>query len=167
MTRSRWLPHPPLTLLLAVIWILLVNAPALGNLLLGLLLGWLIPLSCRRFLIHVPRVKQPLRLCRYSLMVLWDILIANFQVARLVIGPKASLRPAFVEIPMDLEDDFLLTVLACIISLTPGTVSSGLSEDHKVLLVHGLDVDDIDALIAEIKQRYEVPLLEMFECSPT
>jgi multicomponent K+:H+ antiporter subunit E len=77
------------------------------------------------------------------------------------------LRPAFVEIPMLLEDELALTMLASIISLTPGTVSADLSDDRKTLLVHGLDVDDEATLVAQIKLRYEAPLLEVFACSPT
>lgn len=61
----------------------------------------------------------------------------------------------------------MLSALACIISLTPGTVSAGLSSDHKTLLLHGLNVPDRDELIAEVKSRYEKPLLEIFECSRT
>jgi acetyl-CoA acetyltransferase len=79
----------------------------------------------------------------------------------------AKLRPAFVEIPLELEDDLALTMLASIVSLTPGTVSADLSDDRKTLLVHGLDVADEAQLILDIKQRYEAPLIEVFTCSPT
>lgn len=167
MSRSRWFPHPMLTVLLTVIWLLLVNAPSVGQLLLGAFLGWGIALLCRGFMLDVPRLRRPLLLCRYMLMVFWDIIVANVHVARLVLGPTSRLRPAFVEVPMAIENEFILSVLACIVSLTPGTVSSGLSSDHKTLLLHGLDVADDEALIAEVKSRYEAPLMEIFECSST
>src|SRR5690606_8620646 len=114
------------------------------------------------YLIFVPRVRKPLGLCLFLLKVLWDIVVANLHVARLVLGPKSRLNPAFVEVPMELKDEFLLATLASIISLTPGTVSAGLTPDHKTLLLHALDVPDIDALVVEIKKRYEAPLLEVF-----
>ncbi|TBU94684.1 Na+/H+ antiporter subunit E [Phytopseudomonas dryadis] len=167
MSLSRWLPHPMLTLLLTGVWLLLVNAPSLGHLLLGAFLGWGIALLCSGFMLEVPRLRRPLRLCTYMLMVLWDIVVANLHVARLVLGSTRKLRPAFVEVPMDIENEFVLSVLACIVSLTPGTVSSGLSADHKTLLLHGLDVADDEALIAQVKSRYEAPLMEIFECSTT
>ena len=167
MKRFAWLPHPGLTLLLTGMWLLLANQLSLGQLLLGLFLGWAIPLLLRRYLIFVPRVRKPLRLCLFLLKVFWDIVVANLHVARLVLGPKSRLNPAFVEVPMALKDEFLLATLASIISLTPGTVSAGLTPDHKTLLLHALDVPDIDALVVEIKKRYEAPLLEVFECSPT
>lgn len=165
MSLKRWLPHPIFTLMLTVIWLFLVNKPSFGHLLLGAFLSWGIMLLCRDFMFDVPRLRRPLKLCRYILMVLWDILVANIHVARLVLGPTRRLRPAFVEVPVRIENEFLLSVLACILSLTPGTVSSGLSADHKTLLLHVLDVADGDDIIAQVKSRYEAPLLEIFECS--
>lgn len=164
---KRWLPHPLLTLLLTLIWLLLVNTFNLGQLLLGALLGWGITLLTRNFLLDVPSVRKPLLLCRFMLRVFCDIVVANLHVAKLVLGPRSRLNPAFVEVPMAIENNFVLAVLASIVSLTPGTVSAGLSADHKTLLLHGLDVPDAQALINEVKSRYEAPLLEIFECLPT
>jgi multicomponent K+:H+ antiporter subunit E len=164
---KRWLPHPLLTLLLTLIWLLLVNTFNLGQLLLGALLGWGITLLTRNFLLDVPSVRKPLLLCRFMLRVFYDIVVANLHVAKLVLGPRSRLNPAFVEVPMAIENNFVLAVLASIVSLTPGTVSAGLSADHKTLLLHGLDVPDAQALIDEVKSRYEAPLLEIFECLPT
>ena len=164
---KRWLPHPLLTLLLTLIWLLLVNTFNLGQLLLGALLGWGITLLTRNFLLDVPSVRKPLLLCRFMLRVFCDIVVANLHVAKLVLGPRSRLNPAFVEVPMAIENNFVLAMLASIVSLTPGTVSAGLSADHKTLLLHGLDVPDAQALIDEVKSRYEAPLLEIFECLPT
>ncbi|MDK8262801.1 multicomponent K+:H+ antiporter subunit E [Pseudomonas sp. SORGH_AS199] len=167
MKRWRLLPHPLLTVLLTLTWLLLNNSLSPGQLLLGLLLGWGIPLLCQDFLLHAPRLRRPLLLLRYMLMVLYDIIVANLHVARLVLGRTEALKPAFIEVPIDIEDEFLLTLLACVVSLTPGTVSSGLSGDRKTLLLHGLDVADKDEVIRQVKTRYEAPLKEIFECSPT
>ena len=55
-------------------------------------------------------------------------------------------------------------VLANAVSLTPGTVSTSLSADRRTLLLHVLDLDDADQLVARIKDRYEAPLREIFPC---
>ena len=165
--KARWLPNPVLTLLLTLLWLLLNNTLNLGHLLLGLFLGWVIPLLVRGFLVDVPVVRRPLQLCSFMLMVFYDIVRANLTVAKLVMGPTHKLQPAFIEVPMLIEDEFVLSVLTSIISLTPGTVSSGLSADHKTLLLHALDAPDIEAVVEEIKTRYEAPLLEIFQCSDT
>ncbi len=167
MRSRRWLPQPLLSLCLLLVWMLLVDSSSLGQWLLGALLGWLIPFLTQLFWIIPPRIYRPGKLCLFLLRVLGDIVIANLQVAKLILGPVDRLRPAFVEVPMLLEDDLALTMLASVISLTPGTVSADLSDDRKTLLVHSLDVADEAALVAEIKSRYEAPLLEVFTCSPT
>jgi multicomponent K+:H+ antiporter subunit E len=46
-------------------------------------------------------------------------------------------------------------------------VSAGLSPDHRRLLLHVLDLEDAEELVAQVKTRYEAPLLEIFACSPT
>ncbi|CAM5387320.1 Na+/H+ antiporter subunit E [Stutzerimonas degradans] len=167
MKKSRWLPHPALSVLLTLLWLMLNNTLSGGHVVLGAALGWGLPLLLRRFLIEVPTVRKPLLLCRFTAMVFYDIVVANLHVAKLVLGPKSRLAPAFVEVPMAIEDDFVLAVLTSIISLTPGTVSAGLSPDHKTLLLHALDAPDAEALAHEVKSRYEAPLLEIFECSRT
>lgn len=164
--RSRWLPHPALSVLLALLWLLVNNTLGAGHVVLGAFLGWSLPLLLRGYLIHVPAVRKPVLLCRFVLMVLHDIAVANLNVARLVLGPRSRLNPAFVEVPMAIEDPFVLAVLTSIVSLTPGTVSAGLSSDHRTLLLHALDASDVDALAHEVKTRYEAPLLEIFQCSP-
>ncbi|MFC3609014.1 Na+/H+ antiporter subunit E [Stutzerimonas tarimensis] len=165
MTRSRWLPSPSLTVFLTLLWLLLNNTLSFGHLLLGVFLGWVISMLCREFLISVPDVRSPLKLIKFFLRVLGDIVTANLQVARLVLGPTHKLRPAFVEVPMEIEDEFVLAVLTSVLSLTPGTVSAVLSPDHKTLLIHALDAPEPEKLAAEVKMRYEAPLLEIFQCS--
>ncbi len=164
---KRLLPQPGLSLLLIVMWLLLTNSLNLGQLLPGGLLGVAIPLLCRRFLLEVPPVRKPAKLVSFALLVLYDIVIANVHVARLVLGRRDRLRPAFVEVPIEIRDEFVLAVLSSVLSLTPGTVSAGLSPDHSRLLLHVLDLEDADDLVAQVKTRYEAPLLEIFECSPT
>jgi len=82
--------------------------------------------------------------------------VANLAVARRILRHPARLRPAFVEVPPDLESDLA-------ISLTPGTVSARLSEDRRTRLVHCLDAPDPEAVRDDIKARYEAPLKEVFE----
>lgn len=167
MKPFRGLPSPGLTLFLLLLWLLLNNTLAVGHVVLGLLLGLAIPMLCQRFLAQIPSVHRPVKLVRFTLLVLYDIVVANWAVAQLVLGPRSRLRPAFIEIPVALENDFLRTVLAGIVSLTPGTVSADINSDRQLLLVHVLDSENAQLLVNEIKQRYEAPLLEIFACSNT
>lgn len=161
----RLLPHPILSAFLLVVWLLLVNSVSGGALVMGLIVAITIPPFTARFWTERPRFVRPAVLLRLMPVVLWDIVVANLAVARIVLTrTNRSLQPAFVEIPLDLQDPYGVTALASIITLTPGTVSVQLSADRRTLHVHALDCPDPAALVAGIKQRYEAPLQELMEC---
>ena len=160
---KRLLPYPSLTLVLWLTWLLL-NGFSVGHALLGLILAVVLPLGTRPFWPQVPLVRDRMGLLRFVLRVAKDILLANLAVALKVLGPVKDLQPGFVEVPLDLRDSFAITVLTSTVSLTPGTVSADVSADRTRLLVHALHVEDPEALVAEIKQRYEGPIKEIFEC---
>jgi multicomponent K+:H+ antiporter subunit E len=162
---TRWLPHPLFSLLLALVWLLLQNSLAPGQVLLGLVLGWAIPRFTLAFWPDRVVVHRPLALARFILVLLYDILVANLNVAGLILSRRTrELHPAWVEVPLDLADDLPISLLANVICLTPGTLTAHLAEDRRSLLVHALHNDDPQALVREIKQRYEAPLKEIFEC---
>lgn len=161
---SRVLPQPLITVTLVTAWLLANNTLAPRHVLIAVVLGVLIPLLTARFWPEYPRVHSWPRLVRLTMIFLYDVIIANIRVAILVLGPMRRLRPRFLRIPLELTSPFTITVLASMISLTPGTVSSNLSGDRKTLLVHGLDVGDEDDEVQSIKQRYERALLEVFGC---
>ena len=161
---KRWLPQPLFSLFLWLVWLLLANSVAPGQLLLGAILALALPLFTVRFWPDRPRLRKPFLLLRYIAVLFWDVILANLTVARLILGPTARLRPAFIRLPLELRNEFAIVVLANAISLTPGTVSADLSPDRRTLLIHALDVEDPAQAIARIKQRYERPLREIFEC---
>jgi len=134
-----------------------------GNLLLGGLLAILIPLWTTRFWPDAPRARNFPLFIRYVVVFLYDVLIANIQVAYQILIPQKRLKPRFIFIPLEIEHPFTITVFASTISLTPGTVSSHVSDDRKMLIVHALHCEDDEALVQEIKNRYERPLKEIFE----
>lgn len=160
----RLLPRPALSAIIFLLWVALNNAATPGTLLLGGLLALALPFVTRPFWSDAPRLARPGRLFTLALRIATDIILANLSVARRVIGPVSRLKPAFIEVPLDLRDPFVATVLSSIVSLTPGTVSIDVDQRRWVLLIHALDAPDADALIREIKQRYEMPLKEIFAC---
>ena len=165
MTRAFYwlLPHPFLTLLLTVVWLLLQGTLSPGMIVFGLILGILIPWVTSVWWPGTPRGFRLGRMAIYMVIVLWDIMVANVQVAWIVLTkPNARLRPAWVVVPLDLRLPEAITVLAGTITLTPGTVSADLSDEGHSLLVHALHTDDPDAIRYEIKHRYERRLMEIF-----
>ncbi len=162
--RHKVFPRPFLSLTVFLLWAAITNAASIAMLLLGALLAVGVPLLSRPFWPAPPRLVRPWRALRFLGIVAIDIVTANWRVARQVIGPFHRLAPAFVEVPLDLRDPFVCTVLASVVSLTSGTVSINVDQRRWILLVHALDAPDPPALVREIKDRYETPLNEMFAC---
>lgn len=158
------LPHPILSALLLGAWLLLNNSLHPRMILLGGVLAVAIPLFTRSFWPDRPTIYRPGTLFRFLPVFVWDVVIANFQVAWLIVNFRRTLRPGWIVIPLDIQDPYAITTLANVISLTPGTVSAELGPGRATLLVHSLDVGDPDAMVAQIKNRYEKPIKEIFEC---
>ena len=159
----RVLPHPALSVLMILVWMLLVNEFTFGALFLALVFSVLVPLVTSRFWPDRPRIRFGRDAAAYLAIVLWDIVVANFEVAWIILTRRnRDLRSHWLVIPTELRSAEAITVLAGTISLTPGTVSSDVSADGRTLLVHALDVADPEAEVARIKRRYEARLLKVF-----
>lgn len=159
----RLLPHPALSITLLVVWLLMANSITAGGIALGAVFALVLPKFTQPFWPGRPRIRFGRALLRYLAVVLFDIVIANFQVGWLILFRRnRDLRSRWLVVPIALTTPEAITVLAATISLTPGTVSSDVSADGRYLLVHALDVADEDAEIARIKSRYEAPLLRIF-----
>lgn len=161
---SRIFPHPLLSLTLTLVWLGLVNKVTPGNLVLGIALGIVVPVVTAPYWPNRPRIRRPLRVLEYLLVVLWDILVANVQVAMIIAFKRnEDIHSQWITVPLELTSPEAITVLAGTITMTPGTVSSMLSADGGAILVHCLHTDDPEGVRNQIKARYEARLKEVFE----
>lgn len=160
--RERLAPHPILSVAVALVWILAVGDASAGTLVLAAILGFAIPLATGRFWPDRPRIADKRMAVEYAAIVLWDILVSNVQVARIVLFRRnETLRSHFLTVPLDVTSPEAIAVLSATITMTPGTLTADLSADRRSLLVHALDVADPQAAVAEIKSRYERRLKEI------
>lgn len=160
----RLLPRPALSTAIFLVWLILANAPSPGTLFLGALLACVIPFATRSFWPDPPRIARPRVAVKLAARVAVDIVLANWAVARRVVGPIDALKPAFIEVPLDLRDPMVATILGSIVTLTPGTVSIDVDQKRWVLFFHALDAPDPEELVRQIKRQYEAPLKEIFAC---
>jgi multicomponent K+:H+ antiporter subunit E len=161
----RWLlPRPLLSATVFLLWAVITNAASLACCCSAGLLAIAVPRLTLPFWPDPPRLVRPWRAVRLFAVFAADIVTANWRVARQVVGPLHRLSPALIEVPLDLRDPFLATLLASVVSLTPGTVAIDVDRQRWILLVHALDAPDPQALVREIKDRYERPLKEIFAC---
>jgi multicomponent K+:H+ antiporter subunit E len=161
---DRWLLHPFLTLMLIVLWMLLSNSFSAGALVVGVVLALAIQKITSHYWPERPTIKHPLKVVAFIFVVIWDVIVANIQVALLILfRPLEKLNTRWVCVPLELTSDEAKTVFAGVITMTPGTVSSDFSADGKSLLVHCLDAKDADATVHFMKTRYETRLQEIFQ----
>lgn len=160
---ARLLPHPLLTVTLAIVWVLLINDFSLSSVVFGLLLGLVIAKLTSAYWPGRPKIRNPLAILDYAAIVFYDIVVSNLQVAYLVLFRRGeSLQSRFIVVPLDLQSPEAIATLAGTITMTPGTVSADLSADGRSLLVHCLDTSDPADVVATIKSRYERRLMRIF-----
>ena len=162
MNRRRFLPSLPLTLAIIVFWLLLVSEINAAQFTLALVLGLVIPLYATRIDREFARFGSLRPLPRLLVVLVIDIVMSNIRVARQVLGRESRIHSSFIWYPLEIDNIHGVTALACCIALTPGTVTAALSDDRRYLLVHVLDLADEAHLVADIKRRYEHPLMEVF-----
>lgn len=161
---KRWLPSPPLSVALFVVWLLLEQSLEATTLLSALVLCVAVPLLTKGLRPATVRMRRPGVALRLSFLVTYDMLKSAFDVAlRLLTRRTVDIHAKFVHIPLEMRDPNGLAVLAMIMCLTPGTAWGEVAFDRSMLLIHVFDCDDEAAFVAMIKQRYERPLMEIFE----
>jgi multicomponent K+:H+ antiporter subunit E len=161
---NRWLPYPFVSLGLCILWLLLNQGVAPGDVLLGVLLGVAAPLAARRLQpFGYPRLRAPLALVRLLAMASVEVVHSCYNVSRIILfADYARVNSSFVGIPLTLRDPYGLAVLSALINLTPGTVWVELLDDH-VLVLHVFDLHDEAFWVETVQRRYERPLLDIFE----
>lgn len=161
---KRWMPSPPLSLALFVVWLLLNQSLHLATVLFAAVLAIVVPLITKGLRPATVRMRKPGVALRLTGVALRDMLHSALTVGRLLLTRRNSaMAPAFVTVPLDVRDPNALAVLSMICCLTPGTAWAEVAFDRSALLIHVFDLVDEQAFIDLIKNRYEKPLMEIFE----
>lgn len=158
----RVFPSWTLSLTILAFWLMLADSFSTGQFLFGALLGVIIPLFAARIDREFARIGKLRVIPKLLAVTLWDILVSNLRVARQVLGKEERLNSGFIWMPLQINNIHGIAALTSMITLTPGTVSVALSNDRRHLLIHVLHIEDEAAMVAEIRHRYEQPLMELF-----
>ncbi|MEO6279380.1 Na+/H+ antiporter subunit E [Roseateles sp.] len=163
---NRWLPAPWLSAGLFVLWLLLNQSVSLGQLLLGAVVALVVPVLMAPLRQRAGPLRHPGLLLRLILHVGLDVVTAALGVGLgMLSAGRRPPRGRFVVVPLELRNAHALASLAMITTVVAGTVWSELAPDRSAVLLHVFDLDDDHeaSFIAHFKQRYERPLLEIFE----
>ncbi|VVT13929.1 Na+/H+ antiporter subunit E [Rhizobium sp. EC-SD404] len=149
-------------ILLAFAWGAVSGSLSELNLAFGFVLGFLALMLIREqvgSLSYVTRVKRILALLA---LFLKELALSAWKVAVLVASPKLDVKPGILALPLDVDRDGEITLLANLITLTPGTLSIDVSDDHKTLFIHAIDCSDPDGIRRDIKEGFERRIMEAF-----
>ncbi len=149
-------------IVLALIWGVVTNSFSPSNLIFGYVLAfvclWLVR---ERFDQH--NFYRPFRILRLIALFVYELALSGYRVARYTLSPRMEFRPAIVAFPLELESPVGIMLLANLITLTPGTLSVDVSTDRSTLYIHAMNVDDADALRADIRNGFERRIREALE----
>jgi multicomponent Na+:H+ antiporter subunit E len=149
-------------ILISMLWALLTGNVSISNLTSGFLLGYF-----ALTLLHpatgakASYFEKTMQFVRFALFFIKELVVSSYRVAKDVIKPLPLMRPGIIGIPLDAETDLEITMLANLITLTPGTLSLDVSPDRKTLYIHAMYIVDPNALRQEIKEGMERRLLEL------
>lgn len=152
-----------LNIALALVWTFLTGEFTQTNFFFGLLLAFCLLFMLRDVVGTTAYCRKVWQVTYFVLYFVWQLIVANLHVAYEVITPRLYMRPAIVAVPLDLKKEMEITLLANLVTLTPGTLSLEISEDRSTLFVHGMYVDDVEAFRQSIKQGFEKRVQELFE----
>ncbi|MFC6334409.1 Na+/H+ antiporter subunit E [Paenibacillus septentrionalis] len=150
-----------LNLMLAFIWMFLQNDWTLSGLIVGYVLGLLIIGAFRRFFSRPFYMKKIWAIIRLLLLFIKELFLSSFSVAWQTISPKLNFRPGIFAYETELEKDWEVTLLACLISLTPGTLTLEVSQDKRSLYIHAMDIKEVEEHIKQIRNTFETAILEV------
>lgn len=150
-------------ILLTLIWVFLTGEYNFNNFLFGYILSFIIlwilsgieEKSSKKYFKIIPRIIS------FFFFFLWELTKANIQVAYEVSTPNFNMKPGIVALPLDAKTDLEITLLANLITLTPGTLALDVSTDRSVLYVHAMYIDSKKDFIEDIKQGFEKRILEI------
>ncbi|RAZ66626.1 Na+/H+ antiporter subunit E [Planococcus maitriensis] len=150
-----------LNFFLALVWMFMTVSFTPSGFVIGFLVGLGIIVLMRRFFSKRLYILRVWALISLFLLFLRELFLSSIQVFAIVIRPKMNIKPAIFEMETELSNDWQVTLLSALITLTPGTLVIGISEDQKRLYIHALDFEDIDSAVSSIKNTFERAILEV------
>lgn len=147
--------------IIALLWMFLQNSFSFSNFLLGYTIGIVILFVLRRFLIFNFYIRRVWAILKLIAIFMIELTKANIDVVKIVFSPKLKNEPGIIAVETKLTTDVEITLLAALISLTPGTITMDFSADNKTLYIHSLDVPDKEQMIEEIRNSFERAIMEV------
>lgn len=150
-----------LNVFIAVVWMFMSSSLTATTFIIGFLIGLGLLFVTRRFFTSRLYIWRLWAAFKLVLLFFKELTLSNISVLMLIIRPKLNIRPSIFALPTELEHDWEITLLASLITLTPGTLVLHVSSDQRTLYIHAIDVEDVDEAIDSIKNSFEKAILEV------
>lgn len=150
-----------INIVLAFLWVFMNAEFTIGTFVTGYIIGLVAVYILRNFLPGRFYLKRLYWMIRLFFIFIIELIKANLEVVRIVVSPKIDIHPGFYAYPNDLEEEWEVALLSTLITLTPGTVVVAISEDYSIIYIHGLDMEDADVEIENIKTSFENVIKEV------
>ncbi|MFC4597214.1 Na+/H+ antiporter subunit E [Cohnella hongkongensis] len=150
-----------LNALLSITWMFLNNDWTAAGFIVGYAMGLLILIAFRRFFHQPLYVKKLWAIAKLLLLFMKELFVSGYAVAKHVVSPRLNMRPGIFTFRTELQSDWEVTILACLICLTPGTLTLEVSRDSRTLFIHAMDIEDAEELAEQIKHSFERAILEV------
>ncbi len=151
-----------LNLMLALVWTALTGEFTPLNFAEGFIMGFAVLWIVRRALGPSNYFRKAPQIVGFALYFIWELIVASLRVAIETLTPTHGMRPGVVAVPLDVKQDYQITLLANLITLTPGTLALDVSADRRVMYVHTMYLKDEDTFRHEIKNGFERRVREVF-----
>lgn len=146
---------------IALIWMIMWGTNTLIDFFIGYVVGLFLLFFLRRFLPTVFYFRRAYAGVKLILIFIKELILANIDVVRIILRPKMDINPGIIAVPTSLKTQWEITLLASLISLTPGTLSMTFSDDNRLIFVHSIHIEDRDETIREIIDTFEKAIMEV------
>lgn len=150
-----------LNVFLAFVWMFLKNEYTGNTFLVGYFFGLLILLGIRRFFGSRFYLLRVFAVVKLVFIFIRELILSNISVLKVILKPKLDIRPGIFALETELRKDWEITILANLITLTPGTLVVDVSFDNKTLYIHAMDIADKEEAIQDIKGSFEKAIMEV------
>lgn len=150
-----------MNLTIAFVWMFFHNTWDGGSFVIGYLIGLALLFMLRRFLPQEFYFRKGIAVLKLLLLFLKELLLSALFVAKELLRPNLNIKPGIVAVPTQLRTDLEITLFACLITLTPGTLTLEVSPEKDVLYIHSMDIPDTEQVIAQIKNTFEKAIMEV------
>jgi multicomponent Na+:H+ antiporter subunit E len=148
--------------IIAFMWMFLNESYHFPTFLFGYVIGLLLLFVLQRFIPDSFYMKRVYRIVRLVLLFCKELLKSNWSIVKLVYKPNLKdIEPGIFALPTDLKSNWEITLLANLITLTPGTLSIAVSNDQSHIFIHAMDIPDVEKEITSIKETFEKAIMEV------